>query len=154
MSQRVKQILRAVLLGFIMVSITYAIFRETKHHIVNPEGAQPKTTLKHQLIAYYFHGNARCQSCLKIENYSADTIRSKFGDQLKTGVLQWKVINVEEQENSHYVQDYKLYTKSVVLVELVDGKQVQWKNLEKVWDYLGEPKQFSAYIEAELKKWL
>jgi hypothetical protein len=107
-----------------------------------------------KIIAYYFHGTSRCVSCRKIEAYSDEAIKSGFTTELKDGVLEWRVVNVEEKENGHFVEDYKLYTKSLVLVEMKDGKQVKWKNLDKVWELLKDKDAFIKYVKYEVSIFL
>ena len=104
-----------------------------------------------KLIVYYFHTNFRCRSCTMIENLTKQAVNTGFTDQLKTGRIEIKVINIEEPENEHYVQDYKLYTKSVILSDRTDGKEQNWKNLDKVWTLLGDENKFIDYIQTEVK---
>lgn len=108
----------------------------------------------HKVVAYYFHGNKRCVSCRKIEAYTKAAIDSGFAGELKTGDLEWRVVNTDSSQNEHYLEDYQLYTKSVVLSDLHDGKETRWKNLEKVWELLGDQKDFAAYIKSELDSFM
>lgn len=109
---------------------------------------------KDGLIVYYFHTNARCASCLKIEKYTEESLNTFFADQLESGEISFRVINVEEKENSHFVDDYQLYTKSVVLSQVRDGSEVKYKNLEKVWQYLMDEEKFYEYIRSETQSFL
>ncbi|MBF0442260.1 MAG: hypothetical protein HQK54_10165 [Oligoflexales bacterium] len=101
-------------------------------------------------MAYYFHGEARCQSCLLIEKYSYSAITRNFDREIGEGTIDFRVINVEEPANSHFVKDYGLYTKSVVLSLVKNGKEQKWKNLKKVWEYLQDEGQFQSYIVSEV----
>ena len=105
-------------------------------------------------IAFYFHGNFRCDSCRNIEQYSRESIELYFSEQLKAGELTFKVINTDQPEHKHFVEDYQLYTKSLVIAEFKDGKQVKWKNLAKVWDYLKDQDKFYQYVKSEVQKFL
>ncbi len=109
-----------------------------------------RTEFSPQVIAYYFHGNRRCVSCKKIESYTQEAIESGFPDDLKSGALQWQVVNIDEDEHKHFINDYQLYTKSVVLSKMKDGKELAWKNLDKVWTLLNDKNDFMAYINEEL----
>ena len=73
------------------------------------------TQPERQVTAYYFYTNARCPSCLDLERWSAETLKSEFGDLLDTGSLVWSPVNLNGKGNWHFVKDYKLYTKSVIL---------------------------------------
>lgn len=108
----------------------------------------------HKVIAYYFHGVSRCPSCMKIEAYTKEAINSGLGQAIKDGRLEWRVVNIEERGNEHFVKDFQLYTKSVVMVDLLDGKQKRWKNLEKVWELLHDKNAFMKYIRTEIGSYL
>ena len=107
-----------------------------------------------QVVAYYFHGTFRCSSCLKIEQYSREAIEKYFGNELKSGKLVYKVINVEEKGNEHFVNDYQLYTKSLILSLVKDGKEIKSGNLAKVWEYLGSRDKFYEYVKNNVDSYL
>jgi hypothetical protein len=102
-------------------------------------------------IVYYFMTTQRCTSCMKIEAYTKEAIEKGLAESLKKRDLVWRMVNVDESGNAHFIKDYQLFTKSVVLVKIRDGKQVNWKNLDKVWPLLGDQNQFVAYIINEVK---
>ena len=106
------------------------------------------------LIAYYFHGNFRCDNCRKIEQYSREAIEKYFVEELKTKRLTFTIINTDLSENKHFIEDYQLYTRSLVIAEYKDGKQVRWKNLAKVWDYLNDKDAFYEYVRSEIRNYL
>lgn len=106
------------------------------------------------LIAYYFHGNFRCDNCRKIEQYSREAIEKYFVEELKTKKLTFTSINTDLSENKHFIEDYQLYTRSLVIAEYKDGKQVRWKNLAKVWDYLNDKDAFYEYVKSEIRNYL
>jgi hypothetical protein len=100
--------------------------------------------------AYYFHGNFRCASCTRIEEYSKNAIEGFFGDKLKNGTLVFESVNVDKPENKHFIQDYKLYTRSLVIAAHKDGKQITWKNLDRVWQLLRNETAFGEYVKKEI----
>lgn len=102
-----------------------------------------------QSTVYYFHSNARCMSCHKIENYTKEVFEENFKDKLDL-----KIVNIDEQANRHFINDYQLYTKSVVLVKVKEGKEVGYKNLDKVWNYFRDEKQFKKYMKNEIDTFL
>jgi hypothetical protein len=107
-----------------------------------------------QVVAYYFHGNVRCATCRKIEAYTKEAIDSAFADQLKAGVLEWHVVNVDSVQNRHFVDDYQLYTRSVILADVHQGVQTKWKNLDKVWTLVRDKGKFVEYVQSEVKQYI
>jgi hypothetical protein len=104
--------------------------------------------------AYYFYGDFRCTSCKKIEKYSREAIEKYFDKQLKNGSLTFQAINMDKPENKHFIQDYQLVSKSLVIVKYKKGKQVKWKNLEKVWQHLNNEDVFFEYVKTETENYL
>ncbi len=103
-----------------------------------------------RFLATYFLTNIRCPSCLTIERLTAETIQAEFAEELGAGLLEWRTINIDGEGNFHYVKDYKLYTKSVIISEKVRGEEVRWKNLPKVWELLGNEEKFRKYLKEEI----
>lgn len=106
------------------------------------------------VAVYYFHGNFRCVNCRNIEQYTKETVEKYFTKELNDGTVSFKVINVEEKGNEHFTDDYKLYTKSVVLSLVKGGKEVRYDNLTKIWEYLRGKEAFYQYIKTEIDKYL
>ncbi|GIV20821.1 MAG: hypothetical protein KatS3mg023_2572 [Armatimonadota bacterium] len=110
------------------------------------------------VVLYYFHTTFRCASCLTIEKTVRQVLSEQFQKQIDDGLLQFDTVDVENPQNRHYIEDYKLYSKSLVLVEYQDGKEVRHKNLEGIWqqtsleglrDYIAQ--EISAFLEGASK---
>jgi len=99
-----------------------------------------------EIIAYYFHGDVRCPTCRKLEEYSREAVQAKEPGQK----VEFRAVNVDQKENEHFMTDYKLYTKSLVLSRMRDGKEVRSKNLTKIWEYVRDRKKFLGYVSSEL----
>lgn len=106
------------------------------------------------VVAFYFHGNTRCATCKKIEAYADEAIHTGFVQALETSALTWRVVNVEEPENRHFIEDFQLVTRSVVLAEFRDEKVVRWKNLDKVWQLVRNKDSFTRYVQSETREFL
>ena len=108
----------------------------------------------HKVVAYYFHTNTRCDTCRKIEAYSHEAIEEGFKTELQNGTLELRVVNYEEPENRHYIKDYKLVSKSLILANEVDGKQTEWTNLKLVWQLVKNKEPFLNYVRREVRNYL
>ena len=139
-------ILCLLIIGFFLASEVITKAGET--------GAASQKEGLGKVVAFYFHGNYRCGNCKKIEQYSHEAIDKYFKEQLKTKKLAFNIINTDLIENKHFVEDYQLYTRSLIVAEFNDGKQVKWKNLTKVWDYLNDRDTFYKYVQSEIQKYL
>lgn len=136
-----KKLFLVILAAVVVISASFSVF-----------AAEDKPAAK--VIAYYFHGTARCPTCYKLEQYSEEAIETNFKDVLASGKLEFKVVNVEDKGNEHYASDYQLYTKSLVISLTENGKEVKSKNLAKIWDYAGNKQKFFDYVTSEIKDFL
>lgn len=111
----------------------------------------PASAAKDKVNVYYLHRSARCPSCEKIEKLTEQTVKEKFANDLKNGTMEWQSLNLDDAKNAHFENDYNLQWQSVVLSEVKGGKEMRWKNLEKVWDLLDNDAAFKKYIEDETR---
>ena len=103
-----------------------------------------------KVTAYYFHGSFRCYTCTNMEKYSKEAFETNFKDAIASGKLEFKVVNVEDRGNEHFVDEYKLYTKSLILSLVKDGKEVKSKNLDKIWELAWDKQKFIDYVTGEV----
>lgn len=94
---------------------------------------------------YYFYGKPRCATCMKIENYTKSAVAS-----MKDKNVIYKGVDMDNPQNGAMVKKYKLFTKSVVVSKVKNGKE-QWKNLDKIWLKVGNEQDFKKYIITEIK---
>jgi hypothetical protein len=106
------------------------------------------------VVAYYFHGSFRCRTCLAIEQSARETIAAGFPDELASGQLRWRALNVEEPGNEHFVEDFKLVTRSLVLVSYQDGKVLRFQTLDKVWQLVNDEELFAEYVRDATRTFL
>ncbi|MBA7654618.1 hypothetical protein ES703_62500 [subsurface metagenome] len=160
-----KNIITIVLILFVLASIVYLAAKELKQ---KPDAAdrgseqkqnQPQAYTQDQnqakmnidkTVVYYFRTNVRCVKCKKFESYTQQVIDDQFSEQVKTGELEWKVVNVEDPGDEHFINDYKLVTKSIVLSKVKDGKETEYKNLDKIWILVDDETAFKDYIRDEI----
>jgi hypothetical protein len=107
-----------------------------------------------KVIAYYFHTTVRCTACTRIENLAHEVVERDFAEHIKAGQLEWRTVNVQHAENQHFIRDFRLVTKSVVLVREANGKATNWKNLDKVWELVRSQTRYQNYVREELKSFL
>jgi hypothetical protein len=115
-----------------------------------PDAQKPARSI----VVTYFHTTMRCPTCHTIEELSTNAVKYHFENELKTGTVVWRVINVDEPENAHYNKDYQLYTKSLIVSEMKDGKEARWKNLDKIWVFVRDEEKFDQYVQTEIAGWL
>ena len=105
-------------------------------------------------VAYYFHRTARCRTCRALESNARKAIQGSLADELAKGQLIIEALNVEEPANRHFVERYQIAGPSLVLSRIRDGKEVRWKNLDRIWDLIRSPSEYQAYVAAETKTFM
>jgi hypothetical protein len=164
---KTRRIITIVLSLFVAVSVIYLIATEAWKPAKNetatayvPQGtdqAAPDSSVPvkdRALTVYYFHTTFRCPTCRKIEALTASAVQKFFSAELAAQTITWKPINIEVPENRHFVDDFKLFTKSVVIVDAKNGKTVRWKNLDKIWELVRDETAFTRYIKNEISGYL
>lgn len=120
--------------------------------LVAPVSSHPAKALKPSsaptpvVDVYYFHGNSRCMSCMKIEAYTKEAVATRFAADVKNGRVVMHVVNLEAPGNQHYVEDFKIETKTVVVTRSVSGKRESFRKLDRVWMLLNYKDKFLAYV--------
>jgi hypothetical protein len=107
-----------------------------------------------KIFAYYLHGDRRCATCRKLEAYSEEALREGFPELLEDSTLIWGTINYDQEENEHFLKDYNLFTKAVILSRVRDGNEIEWKNLDRIWDLVKDKEKFLKYVQEETEAFL
>ena len=95
---------------------------------------------------YYYWRNPRCVTCKKMETYTSIAVQN-----LKDKTVHFYSLDMSKPENKKAVKKYGLYTKTVIISKTQNGKE-NWKNLTKIWDKVGNEKDFENYITSEIKQ--
>lgn len=103
------------------------------------------------VIVYYFHGNARCANCYKLEQYAREAVEGNFKTEVASGEVVFSPINVDQRENGHFVGDYQLYTKSIVVSRREGAKELSHEVLMEAWEYLGNKPKFIEYVTGRIR---
>lgn len=118
---------------------------------VNEQEIQPPS---HQVIAMYFHRTQRCPTCKRIGALAEEAIRNRFGKELKTRVVEFRLEDFQDEKNLPLAKKYEISTPTLVLLNVFDGKIVRWAPMPKVWQLVGEPESLQAYVQDGVTKYL
>jgi len=147
-----KTIVGIVLLVFAAASLVYLVATEAlKDDDSADAGGAPSAPLPDDaVVVTYFLTDVRCPTCLKIEAYTKEVVETGFADAVADGRVVWRAVNTDEPGNKHFLDDYQLATKSVVVSVRRGGNEVTWKNLAGIWHEVGVKEDFLAYIRTEV----
>ncbi|MEI7543084.1 MAG: nitrophenyl compound nitroreductase subunit ArsF family protein [bacterium] len=164
-NKNIKIITNVILAAFMIASVTYAVVREIKAKkeallvaqtpIVSEKTESVQANpLKPKVFVYYLHATGRCSNCIKIEKWTKETIDKYYIKEQKEGKLEFNVYNVDEGTYTHFKDDYKLVTKSVVLSLVKGGKEQKYEVLSGVWNNLNDANAFYAYVKEKTDGYL
>lgn len=104
-----------------------------------PAAAMPVTV-------YYFHSTQRCPDCLEIERLTGEILQENFHQELASGQLSWRPLNVDLPENTHFIFDYDLAANQLVVVRERPGSKNSWHKLAQTWQEIQEPERFGSKL--------
>ena len=62
----------------------------------------------------YFHGKQRCLTCMAIEKFSTETVAKEFQEQVDSGKLIYKIIDIDKEEA--LADKYEVASSSLILI--------------------------------------
>ncbi len=147
---------------FILIVLVIGCIKKETGSTKNTSSDKPPNTIHiksqgspEKLVVYYFHTNYRCNTCNKFEGLTREVLEQDFKDIVDNGKIEFKMINIENESNKHYVDEYKIVTKSIVLSLIEKKLELQWKNLDKIWTLVRDDEgKFKNYIHEEIKIFL
>jgi hypothetical protein len=110
----------------------------------------PGTDSRPTVVVYYFHRTARCPSCLTIESYAAQVMRSNFQEQIEDGILAWKPFNLDDPGGEEFIREFDITFNTIVVARQTDGNHIEYKRLDNVWQLLNDYEEFSRYVTDEI----
>ena len=102
----------------------------------------------------YFSSDVRCATCVRIERLTRETVEKNFAPELASGRVVLQTINLDGPGNEHFVQDYQLISKTVIVSDRAKGQEVQWENLQEVWSKQKDEQAFEAYVVDAVRRHL
>ena len=110
--------------------------------------------LKIKTIVYYFHSNIRCETCNTLEDFTKDAVMKYFSKEIEETSVELKITNIDEKNNEQYINKYDLYMQTVILLKIVNGKEIKFKTLDTIWDLVEDKEKYYLYIEQEIKEFM
>ena len=106
------------------------------------------------VIAYYFHRTMRCPGCLEIEAKAQQVIENSFANQVTDEKLMWIPFNLDDPGGEEFEKEFDVSVSTLVLSRMTNENHIEYKKLEKVWDFIGDPVKFDSYVQRKVKQFL
>lgn len=116
--------------------------------------AQAGSLPENGVIIYQFHRRFRCQACHSLEAAINEALDRHFAREVKDGRIVFRVVDLDAEGNGHYEKDYQFFYNTVIMVDVKNGSEARFKNLEKVWELVEEPEEVIRFIRSNLEEYL
>lgn len=120
---------------------------------IEREGEKPVIRQADKIQVFLFHTTHRCYSCITIGQFAKKTVEQKFPDELKSGRIEFREINIDLSENKELADKFRASGSSLFLNPIVEGTD----NIEedtRVWRLVSDEQAFISYLSDKLKAWL
>jgi hypothetical protein len=105
-----------------------------------------------KVVVYYLHTTFRCATCNGIETLARQVVEQEFAEKSVAGKVEWRTANFQERED--LAARYGVASSTVVVVDIENGKEKDFKRLDEVWTLHDEPKAFSEYVGGAIRGFL
>ena len=130
--------------------------QNTNNQMAKSQEELPMSTTKisaEKIEVVHFHATQQCWSCITVGQYALKTIKEKFPEEYKNGIIVFKDINGELPENKDLVMKYQAGGSSLFVNAITAGKD-NIKEDVTVWRLVSNESQFINYFQDKLNKLL
>jgi len=149
MRNKIKNIIKNILLVFVLVSIGYALGKFSVKNIPAPTDHKSTTAAVH---VYYLHSTFRCSTCNTIEKMTKELLGKQFQNEIDSGRLLFS--EVDFQKNEALANQFGVVSSCVVVAEEQNGEILDYKRIDEVWELKDKPEEFDDCISRIIKKFL
>jgi len=150
---KAKVWLGRVLLGFVLVTIGFALGRQTAPPAPSTTGtsipATPGTTGADKVIVYSVHMTFRCWECNQIEWLTKELLEREFARELASGRIEYR--SVDYMKDTDFARRYDIAASTVVVVRIESGREVAYDRLDAVWTKARKRDEFMAYVREAIR---
>ncbi|HCF60498.1 MAG TPA: hypothetical protein DFS52_21190 [Myxococcales bacterium] len=136
-----------------------------KSEAAAPQATEPKASevkaataqadpAQDRVVAYYFHGNRRCRTCIGMQETISKTIQEKFAAELAAGRLSFQEINYEAPEHEHFVKQFDLSFSTLVVARVRGEQTVKFANCGDIWNHALDQTALAGYAEKNVREYL
>ena len=110
-----------------------------------------KTNQKEYIEILYFHGKQRCVTCNAIERLTKEVVDKDFAEQLKSGKVVFKVIDISTKEGEKMADKYEVTWSSLFINKWKEGKEARNNMTDFGFSYAkASPEVFKAGVKKKM----
>ena len=153
----IQVMLKWILLVFIASSIFLAVrqchqFNQNTKQKTLSEVLVPSENLHVQVVL--FHNKKRCFQCERMEKFTEEVLEDSFQYEAQNGSLKFNTVIIDDPENADIVQQYGIFTSTVVLVKYDSRVVIGSEKVLKATRLYQDELAFKALLENEIHNFL
>lgn len=90
---------------------------------------------------------------MAIGEFTAKTITESFSEELNSGIIDYREINIDLPENRELAQKYQASGSSLFINRIISGKDDISQDT-KVWSLVNDESKFKAYLSEKINSYL
>lgn len=124
--------------------------QNSQNNISSTCGSQQSCPNADKVEVFLFHATQRCPTCIRIGQLAKATVEERFPDQLKSGKIDFREINIDLPENRALAEKFKA-TGSALFINAIKGGQDDFKEDYTVWQLAsGDPIKYKDYLSGKI----
>ena len=142
-----------ILLFFAIFTLGFGLGREAglrRSATDAAAAALPTAADADTVLVYYLHTTFRCATCNGIEQLARQVVEQEFAEESGDGRVEWRAANFQERED--LAARYGVASSTVVVVDIENGEEKNFKRLDEVWTLHDQPEAFAEYVGKAIRK--
>lgn len=136
--------------GIALFAINFYAEKGNNQNIADQKTAQIQAAKPAEKIqVFLFHSTQRCSSCIAIGKFAKETVEQKFPEELKSGKIEFREINIDLPENKELATKFKATGSTLFINPIFDG-QDHIKDDTRVWQLVSNEQGFISYLANKL----
>jgi hypothetical protein len=112
-------------------------------------GTSNLATAPDKVEVFLFHATQRCSTCIAIGKLSEKTVLEKFPEEVKSGRIVFREINIDLPENKELSKKFQA-AGSALYINAIKNGQDKIEQDTKVWRLTSDEVAFVSYLENKL----
>lgn len=102
-----------------------------------------------KIQVFLFHATRRCITCINIGKYAQKTVEQKFSEELKSGKIEFREVNIDLPENKELATKFKASGSALFINPIIDGKDNIGEDTQ-VWRLASNEQSFISYLSDKI----
>lgn len=144
------------ILAVVFIGIIFFAYNLNKQSVSGEQKSETKITENQiakpsdRVQVFLFHATKRCISCINIGKYAKETVEQKFSEELKSGKIEFREINIDLPENKELATKFKA-TGSALFINSIINDNDNISEDAQVWRFVSDKEAFIGYLSEKIK---